>query len=133
LGSAGAEFRAARFGKEADDFHLPGLGDSRAGARVVARLRERSEDGTLADSASQELMLEAADEIERLHERLENNRYYDKDGNRVDCKPGSIPDGTDARDETIRLLRAEIARLQRAIDNELTAEAHTRGEYEWPR
>jgi hypothetical protein len=36
------------------------------------------------------------------------NHYYDKDGNRVNCEPGSTPDGIEARDQTIKLLRAEV-------------------------
>jgi hypothetical protein len=92
------------------------------GEDIVARLRERGEDGTLADSTSQELMLEAADEIERLHERLEDNRFYDKDGN---CRNETIK----LQDEELTRLRAEVKSLQEAVGDKLTEEAQARGEY----
>lgn len=37
---------------------------------------------------------------------------YDLDGKRVDVAPGSIPDGIDSRDETIKQLDAQVARLR---------------------
>lgn len=80
-------------------------------------------------------------EIERLHERLEDNRVYDLDGNRIAVKPGSIPDGIDARDETIKLQDeridrqlAEIERLRNdndrllAVMQERVNHPHTDGE-----
>lgn len=61
-------------------------------------------------------------EIERMQERLECNhafRLVDGKMQRVEVEPGSIPDGIECRDETIRLqdrrikeLQAEIARLR---------------------
>jgi regulator of replication initiation timing len=70
-------------------------------------------------------------EVERLNERLENNRVWvaSKDGPgfiRQDVEPGSIPDGIECRDETIRqqdrnndALRAENAWLRVALTETL--------------
>jgi hypothetical protein len=59
-------------------------------------------------------------EVERLHERLEDNRVYVMgDGGqmvRQAVEPGSIPDGIDARDETIRGLDTQVARLKAERD-----------------
>ena len=43
---------------------------------IVTRLRERGEDGTLGDAASQDLMVEAAAEIERLREDVVEAEKY---------------------------------------------------------
>lgn len=51
-------------------------------------------------------------EVERLHDRLEDNRTFDTQGNRVPCEPGTIPDGIECRDETIRVQQRELERLQ---------------------
>lgn len=47
-------------------------------------------------------------EVEQLHDRLEDNYYFDHEGHMVRCEPGSIPDGISCRDETIRLLREKL-------------------------
>lgn len=54
-------------------------------------------------------------QIDRLHERLEDSHVFDKDGKRVEVEPSSIPDGIDCRDETIKLLDDQIARLKAAL------------------
>lgn len=54
-------------------------------------------------------------EVERLHERLEDNHEYQLiDGKtvRVDVPPGSVPDGIECRDETIKLKRERIRELE---------------------
>lgn len=51
-------------------------------------------------------------DVAELHERLEDNRVYDGEGNRIDVEPGSIPDGIDCRNETIKLLDARIEALE---------------------
>lgn len=63
-------------------------------------------------------------EVARLHERLEDNHVFElRDGEmvRVEVEPGSLPDGIDCRNETIKLqdanndrLRARVAELQDA-------------------
>jgi hypothetical protein len=60
-------------------------------------------------------------EIERLHERLEDNHFYVDDGSgnlvRKDAEPGSIiPDGIECRDETIKLQDEAIARLRTQVE-----------------
>lgn len=45
----------------------------------------------------------------RLHTRLEDNFAF-IDGKRVEMEPGSIPDGIECRDETIKLLDAAVKR-----------------------
>ncbi len=56
-------------------------------------------------------MAKDAEEIKRLHTRLEDNFAFDKDGNKISVEPGSIPDGIACRDETIRGLETQIERL----------------------
>ncbi len=59
-----------------------------------------------------------AQEVERLNERLENNHLYEhKDGQmvRVEVSPGSIPDGIDCRNETIKLQDERNDRLAARI------------------
>lgn len=51
-------------------------------------------------------------EVERLHERLEDNHAFDMDGNRIECEPGSVPDGITCRDETIKLQDERLAAMQ---------------------
>lgn len=54
-------------------------------------------------------------DVARLNERLENNRVYSfKDGQpiREDVEPGSIPDGIDCRNETIKGLEHIVADLR---------------------
>jgi hypothetical protein len=84
---------------------------------------------TFIDKPQTEQDIEIArlrEEVARLHERLEENHYYefDADGKvvRVECEPGSHPDGITCRDETIKLqdeindrLRVEVARLRAVI------------------
>lgn len=55
-------------------------------------------------------------ENERLHDRLEDNVMGDGHGNLVPCEPGSIPDGIECRDETIKLQRQRLGEL--AAENE---------------
>lgn len=52
-----------------------------------------------------------AEEIDRLNERLENNHMFDAQGGRVDVEPGSIPDGIECRDETIKFQDERITAL----------------------
>jgi len=71
-------------------------------------------DGMVAANDKLELELEELQqENKRLHIRLEDSHAWDKNGNRIDVEPGSIPDGIDCRDETIRLLKGEINRLRK--------------------
>lgn len=67
-------------------------------------------------------------EIARLHDRLEDDRVWQMDAAnpdgpmmRVDVEPGSVPDGIECRDETIKLLDAEITAL-RAVNETMAAE-----------
>lgn len=60
------------------------------------------------------LMKEAANAIAALHERLEDSYYFDWEGNRVECAPGSIPDGISCRDETIKLQDQAIDKFRSA-------------------
>jgi len=84
------------------------------------RLREQDK-GYVAD-------LERANDY--LHDRLEDNRVYDFEGNIIQVKPGSVPDGIECRDETIKLMRdvigekdEEIARLQNLLYEKGVGEA----------
>lgn len=57
-------------------------------------------------------------EVARLHERLEDNHWFEHvDGEmvRVDVEPGSVPDGIECRDETIKLQDENIDRLRAAL------------------
>ena len=70
----------------------------------------------------------ARDEIARLHERLEDNhvyRYDEETGEMVreDVKPGSIPDGIDCRDATIKLLDEKLERAKPTIDDAMVERA----------
>lgn len=58
---------------------------------------------------------ELLQELEQANERLENNHYF-KDGKRVECKPGSIPDGIECRNETIKLLERELEEAKSSRD-----------------
>lgn len=63
-------------------------------------------------------LAQAMGEIDRLRERLEmTHAWQTVDGKmvRVAVEPGSIPDGIECRDETIRLQDREIARLHAAL------------------
>lgn len=98
-------------------------------AELVKRLMDLADYDARSGEPLGRLMREAAARIEtlsrenaELHERLEDNRYYDSDGNRVDVTPGSIPDGIHCRDETIRLLDAKIADARRQALEEAAAE-----------
>src|SRR5882672_142906 len=65
-----------------------------------------------------------AQENERLHERLEDNHEFqliDGKMTRIEVAPGSIPDGIECRDETIKLQDERIDR-QSARIRELEAE-----------
>jgi len=59
------------------------------------------------------------EENERLHERLEDNHVFlrNADGEMVreDVAPGSIPDGIECRDATIKLQDEQIGRLRAQI------------------
>ncbi len=54
------------------------------------------------------LLREAADALDALHDRLEMRHAYNGDGERIDVAPGSIPDGIECRDETIKLLQTRL-------------------------
>lgn len=75
---------------------------------------------------------EAMDDIVALQTRLEMNFAWDGDGNRIQVKPGSIPDGIECRDETIKLLdaraeaaEAECERLREALRSIIRYEQET--------
>lgn len=55
-----------------------------------------------------------------LHERLEDNHVFDINGNRIEREPGTIPDGIECRDETIKLQRERITAL--AVQRDALAE-----------
>jgi predicted nuclease with TOPRIM domain len=86
--------------------------------------RERNEANARADKAEAERD-RLRDEVERLQDRLEMRHAWQVvDGKevRITVEPGSIPDGIDARDETIRqldkncdTLRSERDRLRDAL------------------
>ncbi|EJL36574.1 hypothetical protein PMI01_00949 [Caulobacter sp. AP07] len=57
-----------------------------------------------------------AEEIERLNERLENNHMFDVHGGRIAVPPGSIPDGIECRDDTIRLQGNRISALTEEVE-----------------
>lgn len=56
------------------------------------------------------------EENERLHERLEDNFAFNVHGERVAFEPGTIPDGIECRDETIKQQRERITTLTRERD-----------------
>lgn len=84
----------------------------------VAHLTDPTNHGsTITCTAGQMIGLLAAfkasqAEVERLSERLENNRMFNADGERVEVEPGTIPDGIECRDETIRQQDRQIAQLK---------------------
>lgn len=72
----------------------------------------------LAHQEAAQLVLQG--EVEKLHTRLEDNFAYKtvegKEGlQRYAVEPGSIPDGIDCRNETIKLQEAKIASLERLL------------------
>lgn len=84
---------------------------------VVERLRRTAESSFILTGEQRELLRAAADEIERLMDRLEMRHVWQSiDGKmtRVSVEPGSIPDGIECRDETIKLQGAEIERIRRS-------------------
>ena len=95
---------------------------------AVARLGEceaarETGDRAIARNAELEAKLAAA------NERLENNHFFgERDGEmvRIDCEPGSIPDGIEARDETIKLQDARIKRLEAKLAVQAEAGERTR-------
>lgn len=54
-------------------------------------------------------------ENEALHTRLEDNFCFDAEGNRKVVKPGSIPDGIECRNATIRIQDEILARLREKL------------------
>jgi hypothetical protein len=70
-------------------------------------------------------------ELATLHERLEDNRTYTGDGQRIEHEPGTIPDGIFCRDETIKLqdeciagMEAELADARKDAERLTWLEAH---------
>lgn len=59
---------------------------------------------------------EAEAQRDRLMDRLEMRHAYDGEGNRIAVEPGSIPDGIECRDDTIKLQDERIARLEAQRD-----------------
>lgn len=80
---------------------------------LVDHLRAWADEAKTVGWASDKILAqdcnEAADEIERLRERLEMTYGYDGDGNKVPLLAGG-PDGIECRDETIRLQEAATKR-----------------------
>jgi chromosome segregation ATPase len=73
----------------------------------------------LSDSERELAALKA--QLAAANERLENNHFVaDKDGElvRIDCEPGSIPDGIETRNETIKLQDERIKRLEAKLTTE---------------
>lgn len=68
----------------------------------------------VGEHVAESLAVEAAKEIKRLRQRLEIDRAYDGEGREVEAPEGA-PDGIECRDETIRLLEAEVESLQKAL------------------
>lgn len=56
-------------------------------------------------------------ERDALRARLEMDFAYDGDGNRIAVEPGSIPDGIECRDATIKLLDERVERLTKDRDD----------------
>lgn len=92
----------------------------------------RYPNGGVSQAAHFEAARRLADEVERLqaevarlHARLEDDHEFrlDEHGNviRVDVEPGSLPDGIECRDATIRLQDENLDRL-RALNKQLIAE-----------
>jgi hypothetical protein len=82
---------------------------------IVERIKGRLND---APMPTERLLDECAAEIERLRERLEMThawQFIDGQETRIEVEPGSIPDGIECRDETIRLQDREIERLRTAL------------------
>jgi len=72
------------------------------------------------DAESDAIIARLRTELATLHERLEDNRTYTGDGQRIEHEPGTIPDGIFCRDETIKLqdeyietLEAELAEARK--------------------
>jgi hypothetical protein len=61
------------------------------------------------------LIAAQAREIAALHERLEDSAVTDMKGNRIAVAPGSIPDGIECRDQTIRGQDELIDQLRRDL------------------
>lgn len=76
---------------------------------IVEHLREAIREG------AGQLAENCIEEITRLRARLEMDGVWqliDGKMQRISVEPGSIPDGIECRDETIKLQDAEIARLR---------------------
>lgn len=85
---------------------------SYAGAAFNALMEEETKEGVVV------MLLDQFDENRRLRARLEMTHAWQMvDGTmtRVEVEPGSIPDGIECRDETIRLQDREIDRLRCAL------------------
>lgn len=79
-------------------------GAARVHEQVSPPIRADLENPSLEDRAA------LREEVERLHTRLEDNFAW-CNGERVSVEPGSIPDGIECRDETIRQQRERITEL----------------------
>lgn len=87
----------------------PETGTEKVAAQVAG---EGSREELNTRTLSLEAALTAAEgEIERLRDRLESNFVFDSFGGRVDVPHGSIPDGIECRDETIKLLDERVSAL----------------------
>ncbi len=97
--------------------------------RLRGLSRGEHSDHTIGEEAADELARLRAENA-RLHTRLEDNFCFDAKGNRNDVEPGSIPDGIECRDETIRVQDAEIAALRHDIERQVKAASDLAGECE---
>ena len=92
---------------------------------MIARLRAEApakyDENWQARNQAADILAAQAAEIERLHTRLEDNfMFILRNGEfvREACEPGTIPDGIECRNETIKgieeqrnALRAELAKM----------------------
>lgn len=70
------------------------------------------------DALQRQRMAQLEARVAKLERRLEISFCFDADGNEQEIPPerrDAFPDGISARDETIRLLEAEVARLNEQI------------------
>lgn len=91
-----------------------------AGATVAADLLAQQTIAELKHERNvlQKICAERSDELAavnqrnaELNERLENNHAFNVHGERIEVEPGSIADGIECRDETIKLADRHIATL----------------------
>lgn len=107
--------------------------------RPIAQMDFSDEQWVRACAAYDAARTESQAQIAALNERLENNHVFNMNGEREEVLPGSIPDGIDCRNETVRLQDENISRLRAELDecgrrnNEVRVEHDglRRSEREW--